>query len=119
MHKVLPLTLLVSQLAMATPAALKKGDPAPFDGVIFTTEEEKNLRNIAIDKEYYEKLLPVVRSENQLLEEKVKVWMKQSQELAETNAKLQNDSFWKKAAMFAGGAAVTVLLTFAVKGATK
>jgi len=120
MKRLFLISLVLSNMVLAEgPTDLKKGDQAPYAGTLFSTEDEKKLRQMREDSEYFKKKAELLSIDNKFLEDKSSLWMNQSKELSKQLVSSQNDSFWKKAAFFALGVAATVGAAYAVKGATK
>ena len=100
-------------------AEVKKGDQAPFTGVLFGPKEDMELRKQILEREYLLKENELIKKQSELLQQRTELWKKQSEDLSKELVDSQNDSFWKKAAFFALGSVATIGMAFAVRGATK
>jgi hypothetical protein len=117
--KLLLLLILSTNLCLAESVkVVKKGEPVPFDGVLFTKELEKDIRN---DMETYKKKVEVLtkidelnNKEIDILSKRLEVYQKKSLELAEKSSKLERDSYLKNAGYFLSGALLTGFLGYAV-----
>lgn len=94
---------------------IKKDEPAPYEGYLFSPEKEKEVR-------YTTKRLETVENLNQLQEEKVFLYEKrleirdkQLDALSNRVVDEKNDSFLSKAGMFILGALVTTGIVFGVQ----
>jgi cell shape-determining protein MreC len=124
MKKIIASMILISHVSLAFAgepqvAEVKKGEPAPFTGILLGPNEDMSLRKQVLERDYFEKENELLKSENKILQERTDLWKKQSEELSKQLLESQDDSFWKKAAFFGLGALATVGLAYAVRGATK
>jgi hypothetical protein len=97
---------------------IKKGESAPFDGVLFTRELEKDIRNDLI---VYEKksaaltrLNDINEKEIEILNKRLNLYQAKAKELAERETKAESDSFLKNATYFISGAIITGVIGYGV-----
>lgn len=116
--KLLILLLSINICFAESVKVVKKGETVPFDGVLFTKELEKDIRN---DMELYKKKVEVLtkldelnNKEIDILSKRLDLYQKKSLELAEKSSKLERDSHLKNAGYFISGALLTGLLGYAV-----
>jgi hypothetical protein len=97
---------------------IKKGDPAPFDGVLFTKELEKEIRNnlsIADDRiKLLNKINDLNNKEIEILSNRLELYQKKSLELSDINSKIENTTFIKNAGYFLAGAVITGFIGYGV-----
>lgn len=118
MKTLLVLLLSVNICFAESVRVVKKGESVPFDGVLFTKELEKDIRN---DMETYKKKVEVLtkidelnNKEIEILSKRLEVYQKKSLELAEKSSTLERDSYLRNAGYFLSGALLTGLLGYAV-----
>lgn len=100
---------------------LSKGTPAPFDGVLFSKEMEKSIRQIDLDNAYLKqqnaslnRLNDLSNQENDILSKRYENMALKANQLAEQQVKAENASFWKNALYFVGGALITGVISYGV-----
>jgi hypothetical protein len=97
---------------------LKKGDPAPFDGVLFTKELEKEIRNnlsIADDRiKLLNNINDLSNKEIEVISKRLELYQKKSLELSELNSKMEDTTFIKNAGYFLAGAIITGFIGYGV-----
>jgi hypothetical protein len=97
---------------------VKKGDITPFDGVLFTKELEKDIREdvqkLNRRNEVLTKLNEVNEKEIDILTKRIVLYQDKSRELVDREIKSERDSFIKNAAYFLSGALLTGLITYGV-----
>jgi hypothetical protein len=107
----LSFAILFSQASAQDVKVLKKGDPAPFDGVLFTKELEKSIRT---DIQVYEKKIETYDKLNKLNEMEIDILSKRLSLYQEkTNELLQkedNSNLLKNTIVFLSGVVITGLL---------
>jgi hypothetical protein len=111
--------LVISNMCLAQDVkVIKKGETAPFDGVIFTREIEKDIREdiqrLNKRNDILTKLNAVNEKEVEILVKRVSLYQAKSKELADREVSLERDSFIKNALYFISGALVTGLITYGV-----
>lgn len=133
MKYLLVLSLLFSNLSFADDTTckdavvfLKKGEPAPCTGYHFSPEAEKNASKAFDDAKYYKELSDLLHSKNELylkqiniLDQRLMLYVKSTNELAEEVTRKRNEDFWQKTIYFGLGVAVTGLSVYATKELTK
>lgn len=60
--------------------ALRKGENAPFDGILITKEKSKELRQMEKDKKVLEKQKVTLTELNSVLKQQREIWRKDSEE---------------------------------------
>jgi hypothetical protein len=118
-------TLLVLLLSISIANAgdsvvvLAKGAPAPFDGVLFSREMEKQIRQIDLDNDYLKrqntsliKLNTLSEQENTIITKRYENMQLKANELAEKQVKMENNSFWKTTLYFMSGALLTGVVAY-------
>lgn len=97
---------------------VKKGDTVPFDGVLFTRELEKDIRNdIEILKKKADtltKINDINEKELEIVNKRLKLYQDKSKELADREVKSENRDFLKNTVYFLSGALLTGLLGYGV-----
>lgn len=119
--KFLILSLLFNVAYAQNAVVIKKGDPAPFDGVLFTKTYEKELRQQKLDLEYAEKKIVHLSQLNELNNKELDILTKRfelqrnrAQEMADRESKAESQSAWKNALYFVSGALVTGIIGYGV-----
>lgn len=86
---------------------IKEGEPAPCSGFLFSDEAEKRAAEARDDVKYYGKLVPKLEKKieleiqrNGILENRLDLYMDQTETLAKRNAKIEDRSFWKHVGFF-------------------
>lgn len=105
---------------------LKKGEPAPCEGFLFSPDAEKKASQAVDDVKYYKDLSELLHSRNDLLQkqllitdERLMLYMKTTDELAQEVVRKQHEDFWQKAVYFGLGVAVTGLAVYGAAQAIK
>lgn len=105
-------------LADGSVKVIKKGESAPFDGVLFTRELEKDIRNDLI---VYEKksaalarLNDINEKEIEILNKRLSLYQAKAKELVERETRAESDSFLKNATYFISGAIITGVIGYGV-----
>lgn len=111
--------LLSFNLCMANEVkVLKKGEVAPFDGVLFTKELERQIRNERIVADEKIKLLNELNDlsskENEILKSRLELYQKKTTELLDMNNKVESSTFIKSAGYFLAGALITGVIGYGV-----
>jgi len=129
MEKVISLfisILLVCNVSLANcpkpVTLLDEGTPAPCTGFLFSPEQEKLVYQATEDAKYY-KLLSEKLTERQalqaeqitIMDQRLQLYMNQSNELAKELNNEKNDDFWHKTLYFGLGIVVTGLAVSAAK----
>jgi len=117
--RLLILVYLFTTLAMADEVkVLKKGDTVPFDGVLFSKQLEKEIREeVELNKLRIEKLTKLNElSEREIvvLTKRLEVTQKISLELADREVRKEDKEFLKNTLYFITGALVTGLIAHGV-----
>ena len=102
---------------------LNHGDKAPCTGFLFSPEQEKKVYEATQDAKYYKELSDKLMKRQelqteqlQIMDERLKLYMNQSNTLAIELQKEKSDSFWKKTLYFGLGIIVTGVAVSAAKG---
>ncbi|MFZ4411443.1 MAG: hypothetical protein ACOYOV_00070 [Bacteroidales bacterium] len=102
-------------------SVIAKGTPAPFDGVLFSREMEKQIRQTNLDNVYLKQQNASLTRLNDLSEQETSIVTKRYEnmalkvnELAEKQIKADNASFWKSTLYFVAGAIMTGIITYSV-----
>jgi hypothetical protein len=121
MKRLLSLILLISYTATAQVKFHTKGQPAEYDGFLFTPEKEQEVRYKLMDLDYYKSLdssrireIDLYKQENKLLEEKLVLYKSTNEELFKRSMDVTNSTFWTGFWYFLLGAGVTTLITYGV-----
>ena len=97
---------------------IKKGETAPFDGVLFTRELEKDIRNDLIVAEKKSaaltRLNEINEKEIEILNKRLGLYQTKAKELAEIETKVESDSFLKNVTYFISGALITGVIGYGV-----
>ena len=97
---------------------IKKGETAPFDGVLFTRELEKDFRNDLIVAEKKSaaltRLNEINEKEIEILNKRLGLYQTKAKELAEIETKVESDSFLKNVTYFISGALITGVIGYGV-----
>jgi hypothetical protein len=99
------------QAISADVKTVKKGDTVPFDGVLFTKELEKSIRE---DIQVNERKINILTKLNDLNEKEIDILTKRlvvhqkvASEFATREVNSENNAFWKNALYFISGAVIT------------
>lgn len=111
--------IFFSNLCMAQDVkVVKKGEPVPFDGVLFTKELEKSIR---MDMQISEKKIETLSKLNELNEKEIDILTKRlvlhqekTREMADREVEVENSTFWKHTLYFISGAILTGLISYGV-----
>lgn len=116
--KILLLFLSINICMADQVKVLKKGEAAPFDGVLFTKELEKEIRTNQIIADEKVKLLSRINELNNkeidVLLNRIDLYQKKSLELSEMNSKIEDTAFIKNAGYFLAGALITGFIGYGV-----
>lgn len=117
--KIILCFILSSSLAYSQDVkVVKKGEVVPFDGVLFTKELEKDIRNdvknLEKRNEVLTKLNEVNNKEIDILNNRLELYQKKSKELAEREVKSERETFFKNTFYFISGALLTGLIGYGV-----
>jgi hypothetical protein len=97
---------------------VKKGETVPFDGVLFTKEKEKEVRNNVENSEKkivtLAKLNEFNEKEIDILNKRLELYQNKSRELADREVKNENNTFLKNSIYFLSGALITGLIGYGV-----
>lgn len=115
------LGLLISVTAFAQTAAidLKLNQPAPFPGTLLPFDYAAKLRKDVEIGDLNKQKVDILTAQVGLESKRADQWMNTSQDLAQRNVAAQSISTYKIAGGFFLGVLSTVLIAYAVKGATK
>ena len=121
MKFLLVFVLSISIAQAGNTVVLAKNQPAPFDGVLFSKEMEKQIRQIDLDNAYLKqqnnslsRLNAISEEETTIVTKRYENMLLKANELAEKQVKMENNSFWKSTLYFVAGAALTGLITYSV-----
>ncbi len=114
--KILLSTLLITQVALADITAIKKGDVAPYEGVLFSTESANELRKEKLDYNFALKEKDNLTKENGLVYQRIELANKEIERLNKENTK---STIFGLPTGFVGGVVTTIVLAFAVKKTTQ
>jgi hypothetical protein len=99
---------------------LKKGEVSPCDGFLFSPEAEKKVTKAIDDAKYYKELSDLLHEKNELylkqiniLDQRLMLYVKTTDELAEEVNRKRNEDFWQKTLYFGLGVVVTGLSVYA------
>lgn len=99
---------------------LKKGEPAPFDGVFFSKEAEVKLRQVALDKQALEKqnltlkdLAVFYEDQSNIMRQRISVQQDQNINLSKQLYDQRSGNFWENAMYFGIGVFVTGAMSYA------
>lgn len=111
--------LLSFSIANAQDAkVVKKGDIVPFDGVLFTRELEKDIRNdlqtLQKRNEVLTKLNDVNNKEIDILNKRLDLYQNKAKELADREVRTEKETFIKNSIYFISGALITGLIGYGV-----
>ncbi len=97
---------------------VKKGEVVPFDGVLFSKELERQIRN---DKIILEEKVRILKSINELniehnsvLSSRLDLYQKKTTQLIEMNDKIEKSTFIQNAGYFVAGALITGFIGYGV-----
>ncbi len=110
---------LVSNMCFAQNVkVVKKGDSVPFDGVLFTKELEKDIREdvqkLNKRNDILTKLNEINEKEIDILTKRLVLYQDKSKELVDREIEFERDGFIKNTAYFLSGALITGLITYGV-----
>lgn len=105
---------------------LKKGEPSPCEGFLFSPDAQKKASQSIDDAKYYKDLSELLHSRNDLLQQQIAItdqrlmlYIKSTDELAKEVNRKQHEDFWQKTVYFGLGVAVTGLSVYAASQAIK
>lgn len=117
--KYLILLALIPTIGLGQVKYIKKGDPAPYEGYIFTIEAELDNRKTLIEHDFTLKQVDLYKANQDVLNKQVELWKSQSKTLSDQLVKKEQNTFWQNTLYFALGALVTTGLAFGVSRATR
>lgn len=106
---------LLSNSAWAAPSLLHKGDPAPFDGLLFNTEDSNSLRNTELELGLSKKQYSITLQENELLNGQLVRYQNQTDKLSKDLVESRDRTISSPIVAFLAGAAVAILINFGLK----
>lgn len=116
---ILLITLNVAQAAQVVP--LKKGEVAPFAGVLFDPPAEQKMRLTAEQLDYYKalsesqsKINQKLVETNQIMDDRLQLYLKQNDVLASRLTESRDSAWWERAGMFVLGAVLTGAISYGV-----
>ena len=118
MNKVLLVFTLILYCfqVIADVKVVKRGDTVPFDGVLFTKEMEKSIRE---DLQLSERKVNTLNKLNELNEKEIDILTKRLvnhqktvSEFSEREVFSENSTFWKSTLYFLSGAVITGLIYY-------
>lgn len=119
MKKYLALLLITTQVLAADPTAIKKDTPAPYDGLLFSTEKANELRVKLIDLDLNVKLLDSVNKENVLLIDQLDRSNKRVENLSKEIVDSRDSGFFTHAGFFLLGGLAASLVAFGASRAVR
>lgn len=97
---------------------VKKGESVPFDGVLFTKELEKDIREdmekLKRRNDILVKINEVSEKEIDIVTKRLSLYQEKSKELADREVQSERDQFIKNALYFLSGAIITGLISYGV-----
>jgi hypothetical protein len=124
--KHLYLLLLIPSLTFGQVVSVKKGDPSPYDGYLFSIEAEAKNRKMLLDLDVYKaldesnrRMLDLKTKENQVLTEQYNLWKTQSDSLSKQVIESQDKSFWRSLLYFGAGVLATTAIVYGVNQASR
>lgn len=97
---------------------VKKGETVPFDGVLFTRELEKDIRNdiqvLTKKVDTLNKINDINEKELDILNKRVKIYQDKAKEMANREVKSEKDTFFKNTLYFLSGALLTGIVSYGV-----
>lgn len=116
--KLLILILFLNSAFANDVKVVKKGEVVPFDGVLFTRELEKDIRNdiqiLTKKVDTLTKLNDINEKENEIITKRLKLYQDKSDQLAKNEAKLEKDTLMKNTFYFVMGAVLTGAIGYGV-----
>lgn len=113
------LLALIPSFALGQVKYITKGEPAPYEGYIFSIDAELENRKTLIEHKFMVKQLDLYRANEDILNKQVDLWKGQSRLLSDQLVKKEQNTFWQNTLYFALGALVTTGLAFGVSRATR
>lgn len=105
---------------------LKKGEVAPFDGVLFSKEKELQLRQLKYDKDatqtqnkIMQQIIDQQEKEINIQSKRIEVYQNQANVLAKDITDYKTNRFWQNTVYFIAGVAITGLVTYGVLQTTR
>lgn len=118
--------LLIPSLALGQVQSIKKNEPAPYDGFIFTVEAEAKNRKLLLDLDIYKaldesnrRIIDLKTRENLILAEQYNIWKAQSDSLSKQVIEANDKSFWRSLLYFGIGVITTTAIVYGVNQASK
>lgn len=116
---ILTFNLLCSKVFASDVKTVKKGEVVPFDGVLFSREMERSIRE---NQEFLEKKVNALikindlsEKEIEILSKRLEVYQKKTTEMALRETSRENNTFMKHTIYFLSGAIITGLISYGVK----
>lgn len=101
------LAFSINVRADTSAVSITKGQPAPFDGVVMTTDKATSVKNELIDKDACLKSVDVYKSNQSLLSQQVTILLNQNNLLIQEKASDVKKDEFNKYLLFFSGVAVT------------
>ena len=119
--KYLLVFLLSFNIALADDAVvvIKKNEPAPYDGYLFTQEQAVKVRDLKLDLGLVQKENEILTKKNSLLTDYNVSSETHIKSLSDRLVESRDNSFFSKLGFFMLGAGITTALAFGVSKATK
>jgi hypothetical protein len=113
MKFIISLMLCINFCYAESVKVVKKGETVPFDGVLFTKEKEKEVRNNIENSE--KKIITLAKlNELDIINKRLELYQNKSRELADREVKNENNTFLKNSLYFLSGALITGLIGYGV-----
>jgi hypothetical protein len=97
---------------------VNKGEVVPFDGVLFTRELEKDIRNdiqiLTKKVDTLTKINDINEKELDILNKRVKIYQDKAKEMANREVKSEKNTFFKNTLYFLSGALLTGIVSYGV-----
>lgn len=111
----------IPSVACAEVKYLRQGEPAPYTGYLFDSEEERRVRNldqeVVVQNQKIEVLTKINKNTLELYDlanKRAEVWQKQSDDLSKQLVAQKKDDFFTSAFYFTLGAVLTGLTAYGV-----
>lgn len=119
--KLILISLLSFNCMAQNVATVKKGEPVPFDGVLFSKDKELEIRKEVLEKDFLEKKVNLLEELGRTQEKELEIankrtilYREQSKEFADREVTSENTSFLKGILYFTAGALLTGALSYGV-----
>lgn len=107
MKYMLIFTIVLSSNLRAEMTVLKKGDAAPFDGVLSDAAQMKEFRQINEDKKNLELQNVKLKDLGDIQEQRIDLYKQEVQRVREDLSRSEKKAFWQSAGTFVLGVLVT------------